>query len=233
MFPLRDNVPSRSVPVVTVALIAVNVGVFVYQAMLPERALYDLMHVYGIVPRRYVNPLWAWHVGFPGLGLSALITTQFLHGGLIHLIGNMWTLWIFGDNVEDRMGPLRFLGFYLLCGIAAGLLHILTNPGSMVPAIGASGAIAGVLGAYFLLYPMARVVCLVPIVIIPVIIELPAFVFALFWFAMQFYSGTASLAVEADAGGVAWWAHIGGFLAGMALLTRFLRPAPPQALRGA
>jgi membrane associated rhomboid family serine protease len=144
-----------------------------------------------------------------------------LHGGWLHLIGNMWVLYLFGDNVEDRMGPARYLAFYLLCGLAASLTHYAINPGSTVPTIGASGAISGVLGAYLLLFPTARVITLVPVFIIPFFFEIPAVVYLGFWFVMQLFSGTLSLAGTESSEGVAWWAHVGGFVTGMALLPVF------------
>jgi membrane associated rhomboid family serine protease len=146
---------------------------------------------------------------------------MFLHGGWLHLIGNMWVLYLFGDNVEDRMGPARYLAFYLLCGLAASLTHYAINPGSTVPTLGASGAISGVLGAYLLLFPTARVITLVPVFIIPFFFEIPAVVYLGFWFVMQLFSGTLSLAGAEPPEGVAWWAHVGGFVTGMALLPVF------------
>ena len=142
---------------------------------------------------------------------------MFLHGGWMHIIGNMWTLWIFGDNVEDRMGPLRFVCFYLLCGLAAGLVHWFTNPDSTLPTVGASGAIAGVLGAYFFLFPYARVIVLIPVLFLPFFFELPALVYLGFWALSQVLSGTLSLVGPREVGGVAWWAHVGGFMAGIVL----------------
>jgi membrane associated rhomboid family serine protease len=145
---------------------------------------------------------------------------MFLHGGWMHMIGNMWTLWIFGDNVEDRMGPIRFLFFYLSCGLAAGLVHWFTNPHSTIPTVGASGAIAGVMGAYLFLFPHSRVVVLLPILLFPFFFELPAVTYLGFWVLTQVFSGTLSLASPTDVGGVAWWAHVGGF--GVGILLQFL-----------
>lgn len=229
MFPIRDTLPSRRAPVITVALILVNIGIFIYQVTLPERHQASMAMLYGIVPARFTNPGWADDVGFPGLSLWPFVTTMFLHGGLLHLIGNMWTLWIFGDNVEDRMGSTRFLVFYLLCGIAAGITHLVTNPFSRIPAIGASGAIAGVLGAYFILFPLARVVVLIPVLFYPLLVEVPAILFGGVWFLLQVMSGTAALGRPESGGGIAWWAHIGGFAAGALLYRRFLK-YPPLAL---
>jgi len=155
---------------------------------------------------------------------------MFLHGGWLHLIGNMWFLWIFGDNIEDRLGHLRYLVFYLVCGLGAGLAHTLFNLSSAIPTIGASGAVAGVLGGYLLLYPHARVLTLLPWFFA---LELPAYVVLALWFVIQLFSGTASLgARDASAGGVAWWAHIGGFLLGLALVKLFAQKSPRVTYRG-
>lgn len=223
MFPLRDNVPAHRPPVMTIAIIAVNTLVFLFQLSLGPEATQTLFYHYGLVPARLTNPVWAAQLGM-GFSLVPFLTTQFLHGGLLHLVGNMWMLWIFGDNVEDRLGSGRYLGFYLGCGGAAGLLHFLTNWSSTVPAVGASGAIAGVLGAYFLLHPHARVLTLVPVFFYPLFIEIPAAVFLGLWFLMQLFSGALSLL--GPGGGIAWWAHIGGFLAGMLWLQQFVRRHP-------
>jgi membrane associated rhomboid family serine protease len=229
MFPIRDNVPSRRLPVAMWALIGVNIFMFVFQLGLPQERLLRLVHFFGIVPKRYVHPDWAVWAGFPADDYWPFLTSMFLHGGWFHIIANMWTLWIFGDNVEDRMGPLRFLLFYLLCGIASGIIHMISTPLSTVPAIGASGAIAGVLAAYLFLYPRAQVICVVPILFFPVFFELSALVFILIWFFSQFISGSLSLMSPQEGGGIAWWAHIGGFAFG-ALTHRFFvsKPRPPD-----
>ena len=156
MFPIQDSVPSRSVPVVTRALILINAIVFFFELSLPQASVEQLFYLFGIVPARFTHPDWAAYVGFPVDSYWPFLTHQFLHGGWLHIIFNMWTLWIFGDNVEDRMGPLRFGIFYLTCGILAGVTQLLTNSDSTVPSVGASGAIAGVLGAYLLLFPTDR-----------------------------------------------------------------------------
>lgn len=223
MFPIRDSVPSRSVPVVTRALILVNVLVFLFELALPEQGVERVFYLFGIVPARFTHPDWAAAVGFPVDHYWPLLTHQFLHGGWLHLISNMWALWIFGDNVEDRMGRLRFAVFYLACGVVAGLTQLLTNPGSTVPSVGASGAIAGVLGAYLLLFPTARVVVLVPVFFLPFFFELPAVFYLGVWFVTQLFSGTLALASPEAVGGIAWWAHVGGFLAGMVLCGLFVR----------
>jgi len=222
MIPIRDTIPSRHVPVTTWALIAINVTAFFWQLTLPAEAARNAIFLFGIVPARFTNPSWAADVGFPHSFLP-FITTMFLHGGWLHVIGNMWVLWIFGDNVEDRMGHARFLVFYVLCGILAGAAHVYFNPQSVVPTIGASGAIAGVMGAYFVLYPRAKVITLIPILFYPLFVELPAYVFLGVWFAAQLLSGTASMVAPEEAGGIAFLAHVGGFVAGVLLHWPFLR----------
>jgi membrane associated rhomboid family serine protease len=230
MIPIRDTIPSRRAPVMTWALIAVNVVVFLYELSLSPDELEQLSYLFGVVPARYTHPDWARWVGFPVDEYWPFLTSMFLHGGWLHLIGNMWTLWIFGDNVEERMGPWRYLTFYLLMGTVAGVTHLLTNANSPVPTVGASGAIAGVLGAYFLLFPTARVIVLFPILFIPFFFELPAVIYLLFWFVTNVLSGTLSGLKGTDMGGVAWWAHVGGFAAG-ALLSRLFVLARPRAPR--
>jgi len=210
MLPIRDTTPSQNYPIVTVALIVINGLVFLYQLSLgPQMA--QLFFEYGLVPARYTGS-----AGIPSISAAfyplTFVSFMFLHGGVLHLLGNMWSLWIFGDNVEDHMGSLRYLIFYLACGILSGVTHLLFNVDSKIPTIGASGAIAGVMGAYFLLYPRAKVLTLVPILIIPLFFELPAFIFLGLWLLIQFVSAAGSSGI---AGGVAWWAHIGGFVVGM------------------
>jgi hypothetical protein len=216
MIPLRDTIPAAARPVVTHAIIAVNVLVYllqVAQGPLQERFVY----FYGLVPARYFVPQIADYFS-AGEQAFALISFMFLHGGFWHLLGNMWSLLIFGDNVEGRLGPLRYAVFYLLCGLASGLSHLLIHRYSNIPTIGASGAIAGVMGAYFLLFPRARVLTLIPILFIPYFIEIPAYFFLGIWFVMQFLNAAGS---GGTAGGVAWWAHIGGFVFGMLALKLF------------
>jgi len=216
MFPIRDEIPSRRAPVVTWSIIAVCVAVYLYQLTLPELGLKRLFYLFGVVPARYSDPTWALSVGFPHAGPLPFLTSMFLHGGFFHLLSNTWSLWIFGDNVEDRMGRLRFALFYVGCGLLAGFAHWISDPTSMVPTIGASGAIAGVLGAYLRWYPNAKVLTLIPIFFYPLFVDLPAVVFLGIWFVLQLFSGAASLGA-AQAGGVAWWAHVGGFVAGFLL----------------
>lgn len=216
MIPLRDANPSRSVPFVTLALIALNCLVFLYEMALPAAGLERLVFTFGMVPAKVTA-----FPANPGIGfLDATVpflTSMFLHAGWLHLLGNMWFLWIFGDNVEDHLGHLRFLLFYLLCGLVAAIVHLVFNLHSTIPTVGASGAIAGVLGAYLLLFPGARILTLVPVFFVW-LMELPAYVILLYWFVLQLLQGTATLGASAAGGGVAWWAHVGGFLAGLALV---------------
>lgn len=219
MIPLRDSTPSGTVPVVTIAIIAVNCLVWLYEVSLGEHAQRFIVE-YGLIPLRFVNS-YKLQGGFTDNALVPLFASIFMHGGWLHVIGNMWFLWIFGDNVEDRLGHFKFLLFYLLCGIGASLIHVMFNAGSHLPTVGASGAISGVLGAYLLSYPHARVTTLLIIFIFIRIVELPAFLFLIIWFVFQFVSGTSELTAHHDTGGVAYWAHMGGFVVGIVLLWLF------------
>ena len=212
MIPIRDTIPHRRTPYVTYAIIALNAVVFLYELGLGPTALQRFFMHYGIVPARYADPRIARHFGFVEQ-VTPFFTSMFLHGGFMHILGNMWMLWIFGDNVEDWFGHAGLAAFYVFCGVASGLLHLMFNWGSPVPTVGASGAIAGVMGAYFLLYPRARVLTLVPIFFFLTFMELPAYFFLGLWFLLQFLSGTMAVAAGM-AGGIAWWAHVGGFVAG-------------------
>jgi len=217
MIPLRDTIRSRHVPVMTWLLLVANVLVFLFESSLGVNLQNRFIYTFSIVPARLLD-------GQPLFFLS-LFTSMFMHIGWFHLLSNMLTLYIFGDNVEDRMGSIPFLIFYLFSGLAAGLLQTFTSLNSIVPILGASGAIAGVLGAYMFLYPRARVVTLIFLFIIPWFVEIPALFYLAFWFISQLFSGIASFGA---AGGVAWWAHIGGFLFGLLLGRLFLlRPPPP------
>ena len=219
MIPIRDQIQSKSYPVVTRGIIGVNVLAFLYQMMQGEN-LERFIYVYGLVPARYSVPEVASHFSSVEQ-VFALFSFMFLHGGFLHILGNMWFLHIFGDNVEDRMGPIRFLLFYLLCGWASGFAHLWANWTSTVPTIGASGAIAGVMGAYLILFPKSRIITLIPIFFIPYFIEIPAVVFLGIWFLFQFFY--ASLSGPEGGGGIAWWAHIGGFVFGMIAVKLFSR----------
>jgi membrane associated rhomboid family serine protease len=222
MFPIGDSIPRRNPPITTWLLIILNSLVFLFEVGMPPETLHRLFYVFGLVPARIMHPNWPLWVGFPINAYWPLLTCMFVHGGWPHIIGNMWALWIFGDNVEDRMGPARFLFFYLLCGLAAGIVHVITNPDSTLPTVGASGAIAGVMGAYFVLFPHARVIVLVPLLFIPLFFEIPAVLFLGMWALTQFFSGTFALAAPEYVGGIAWWAHVGGFLSGVLLQFPFV-----------
>jgi membrane associated rhomboid family serine protease len=202
MIPLRDVIPSRTAPLVTVTIIALNAAAWIFELGLSRDALPVFLRVYGVVPA--------------DLRLSTLFTSMFLHGGWAHVIGNMWYLWIFGDNVEDRLGHARFLVFYLLCGLVAAIGQVVMDPTSTVPTIGASGAIAGVMGAYFVLYPRSRVLTLIPLIIFWEIVEIPAIFLLGFWFLLQLVSaGSITGSANAGGGGVAFAAHVAGFVAGL------------------
>ena len=218
MIPLRDTIRSRNYPLINWLIIATNVLVYLIELAQGER-LGSFILTYGLVPARYSVPQLADHFSFSQQAFS-LFSFMFLHGGFWHLLGNMWSLYIFGDNVEDRLGPFRYLVFYLLCGVASGLSHLFLNWHSSIPTIGASGAIAGVMGAYFILYPGAKILTLIPIFFLPLFVEIPAFVFLGLWFLFQFLSAAGT---SAQTTGVAWWAHIGGFVFGMVFLWLFLR----------
>ena len=227
MFPIRDNVRARSFPIVNIGLIAVNVLVFLFETSLDPSQLDKLINALGATPAQISL--------YRPLSFISLLTSMFLHGSWFHLISNMWALFIFGDNVEDRMGPVRYLAFYLFAGIVAGLVHtfVITEylgesaHAALLPTVGASGAIAGVLGAYLVLYPRARVITLILVIILPWFIEIPAFLYLGFWFVTQLFPGLLSLGAVGDLGGamggVAWWAHIGGFLFGMLMVRLFAR----------
>ena len=229
MIPIKDTIHSRSFPIVNWLLIIVNVLVFVLiELPLGQTQLNQLISTYGVTPNLCAAPLLKGlsTASIPGLGVLfngcaiPLITSMFLHGGWLHIIGNMWVLIIFGDNVEDRMGSLPYLFFYLICGIISGLTQAFIAPSSQLPAIGASGAIAGVLAAYVVFFPGARVVTLVPLFILGWFVNIPALVFVAIWFLIQFFSGVLALGGAAS-GGVAYWAHVGGFICGLLLVWVF------------
>src|SRR6266568_4446545 len=226
MLPIRDDIPSSRFPAVTVAIIAVNVLVFLRELQLGPQ-LEDMLVSFAIIPARYTQPEVAQLFTVPQQ-VFALFSSMFLHGGWLHLLGNMWTLWIFGDNVEDRLGRVRYLGLYLAGGFAAALLHIYTNAGSTVPTIGASGAIAGVMGAYFRFYPHARVETIIPPFFLGPVFVLPAVVFLGWWFFLQFFNGAMSLGARGQGfSGIAWWAHVGGFTFGF-VISLFARKTPER-----
>jgi len=216
MIPLRDVIPSRTTPYITVTIIVLNAIAWLFEISLQPRELNQFLYVYGVVPAQFSAP--------------TLITSMFLHGSWMHVIGNMWYLWIFGDNVEDRLGHGKFILFYLMCGIVAAFGQIAADATSTLPTIGASGAIAGVMGAYFVLYPRSRVLTLVPLIIWWEIFELPAILLLGFWFLMQLFSA-GTIAVTASShgsGGVAFMAHVAGFVFGaVSVLVLRARPAQP------
>ena len=220
MLPLRDVNPTRHFPLMTVILIAINVIVFIYELLLGPQ-LEGFVQSWAIIPYEITRGVDLPPPSIQPIYLT-LITAMFLHGGFVHIAGNMLFLWIFGNNIEDAMGSLRFLVFYLLCGLAAAFAQIAVGPNSDVPNIGASGAIAGVLGAYLLLFPRAEVQTLVFLGFFVRLVRVPALLFLGLWFVLQLFSGVAGLGMEAR-GGVAWFAHIGGFIAGLVLINLFRR----------
>jgi membrane associated rhomboid family serine protease len=205
MFPLRDTQPSYSKPVVTMVLIAVNLLLFLYEFSLDDYARNQFIAIYGLTPDNF--------------SILNIFTSMFLHGGWLHVLGNMWFLWIFGDNIEDILGHGKYLIFYLLCGVAAAITQTLMSEGSRVPMIGASGAIAGVMGAYMVKFPRSRIETLVFIFIFFTRIDVPAWLMLIYWFGVQFFSGVGSIGYsQASQGGTAFFAHIGGFLSGIVLV---------------
>jgi membrane associated rhomboid family serine protease len=217
MIPIRDTIPSKNYPIVNHCIIGINVVLYLAQ-MAQGPDLNRFVYIYGLVPARYSIPQITSYFT-TGQQFFSLLSFMFLHGGFWHLLGNMWSLYIFGNNVEDRLGPLRYIVFYLLCGITSGLSHLIFNLNSNIPTIGASGAIAGVMGAYLILHPNAKILTLIPIIFIPWFIEIPAFIFLGFWFVLQFINAAGS---HGGIGGIAWWAHIGGFIFGIIFLKIFI-----------
>ena len=221
MIPLKDNIPSSRIPLITIGLIVINVLVYLNQLMLPPRAAVRFVYLYGLIPVEISQ--WQLLVPHPVPLYGTILTSMFVHGGLFHLAGNMLYLWIFGDNVEDRLGRVRYLLFYLLSGVGAAAAQILSDPHSKIPMVGASGAISGVLGAYLLLYPHARVVTLVFFGWLVRVIEIRALIVLGFWIVVQLVSGL--LTWGAQVGGVAWFAHVGGFVAGLVMVIPLRRRA--------
>jgi membrane associated rhomboid family serine protease len=218
MLPLRDEFPSRGTPFINYILIAVNIVVFIWQYMVATQDP-ELAYAYALVPADFMN-------GITVIDISRVFTSMFMHGGIAHIGGNMLYLWIFGDNIEDSMGHARYLVFYLLGGVLASLAHIVTSPNSTIPTVGASGAIAAVLGAYIVLYPRARIMTLVTLGFFIRLTMVPAIIVLGLWFILQLFQGFLTLGM-ADMGGVAFWAHIGGFVVGMVLVKLFAT-RPPQ-----
>ncbi len=225
MIPYRDTLICRHTPWMTWTLIFLNTGVFVLTRLMPERAMHRLFQLHGLIPARYAHPDWARAAGLPTGDYTPFISNMFLHGSGWHILMNMWLLWIFGDNIEDRMGPVRFLAFYLLCGLTAGLLLVYGEGASTFPAIGASGAIAGVLGAFYFLYPYARIV--IWVLFLPIFVEVPAIAFLGIWVIIQLYQATSALIATSADIDVSWLGHLGGFIAGMLSYRWFLRRERP------
>jgi len=216
MIPIRDAIRSKTFPVVNVLIIVLNILAFLWQLSQGPH-LMEALFLYGIVPIRYSDPELSVQFSTFQQWLPFL-TSIFLHGGLLHILGNMWFLYIFGDNIEDRIGHIRYFIFYIFCGVAAGLIHLMTNWSSKIPTIGASGSISGVMGAYLLLYPRSRILTLIPIFFFFQFVEIPAFIFLGYWLLIQLFS--ASLTPN-SIGGIAWWAHIGGFMVGLIFIKIF------------
>jgi membrane associated rhomboid family serine protease len=217
MIPLKDNIPHRKTPFVTYFLIIINIAVYLFETSLPPQYLNNFFYLFGLVPARFSHPEWANFVGLHFDNYWPFFTCMFLHGSFFHLLCNMWALWLFGDNVEDKFGHLNFIIFYIISGLIASFTHYFFNIDSVVPVVGASGAIAGVMGAYFIMFPHSRILTIIPIFFFPFFIEIPAVIFLGFWFFSQLISGTFSLIASGNVTGIAWWAHIGGFVAGMIL----------------
>lgn len=218
MIPLRDKARARRLPLVTNLLIIANIYIFLQEILLgPE--LKNVIHRFAVIPSAYLYPV-TWTLSQTIANSSALVSSLFLHGGWIHLLGNMWYLWIFGDNVEDKLGHFKFLIFYILCGLIGNLAHIVANMNSNLPALGASGCISGVLGAYLLLFPRAKIVALLPVFIFWTVAEIPAFFFLCIWFLIQFMNGFFILPGSRESAAIAWWAHIGGFAGGFIIALR-------------
>ncbi|HWR37217.1 MAG TPA: rhomboid family intramembrane serine protease [Clostridia bacterium] len=230
MIPLRDDAPRINTPYITYFLLAANIIVFLFEVMLAPPVRNAFVYEFGLVPANITNLLGGVPQITPEAALLPIVTSMFLHGSWLHLIANMWALYIFGDNVEDHLGHFLYLVLYLGTGVAASLVHTAFNVNSTVPSVGASGAIAGIMGAYFVLYPAARVLTLVPFFFI-FFVWLPAWVVLGYWFVAQFLSGaaTAITATSRTTGGIAFWAHVGGFVAGVVLIR--LLPSRPRRYR--
>ena len=220
MIPYRDTIPCRYTPWMTWTLIGVNSLIFVYTSFLPEQSLYRLFNVFGLVPARYTSSEWAEWAGLSPTDYTPYVSSMFFHGSAIHLIMNMWLLWIFGDNIEDRMGSVRFLAFYVFCGLVAGALQVYFSPASIIPTIGASGAIAGVMGAFFFLYPYAQII--IWVFFLPLFVPVPAIGFVGVWVIIQLYKATTGFSIGQTYTDVAWWGHLGGFIAGLLTYRLFL-----------
>ena len=225
MIPIRDTIRSKTFPIINWLIIGANALVFLFELSLSPQSLEQFISAFGIIPEQ-LNILQPWVMVANPLPLVTLLTHMFLHGGWVHFLSNMWILYIFGDNVEARLGHFRYIIFYILGGVIAGLTQVLIAPNSSIPSIGASGAIAAVLGAYLVLFPHARVVSLVPIFFFFWFVDIPAIFYLGFWFISQLFSGIMSLPTAGAVGGVAWWAHIGGFIYGVFIHKLFVKRTP-------
>jgi membrane associated rhomboid family serine protease len=223
MIPLKDTIRHRGFPAVTLVIIVLNAVVFLYEISIPKDLLLRFFYLFGLVPARYSYPRWAIIHGLSFDDYLSFVTAMFIHGGWLHIIGNMWFLYLFGSSVEDRLGHLRFSLFYFLAGVTASVVYYLLDIHSRIPEFGASGAIAGVMGAYVLLFPKAKILTFILILFIPLLVEFSAFIYLGYWFLLQFVSGALTFRSSPAGGGVAWWAHVGGFLAGIAFLPIFRR----------
>ena len=229
MIPIRDTIPCFSRPLVTWSLMAINISLFIALLFIPDAEQILFLYKYGMVGARYTYPDWGARVGLLDDSYLSFLTSMFLHGGWGHLVMNMLFLWIFADNIEDVMGRFRFIIFYLLCGLLAVLLQYFYNPSSTLPMVGASGAIAGVMGAYFILYPYARIVLWLPLFLLPIFFEVPAVAFLGLWVIFQIYEASTAIMTQEDIySTVAWWAHLGGFIAGVMLHPFFLKKDYPD-----
>ncbi len=222
MIPIRDNIVCKTTPYVSWGIMAVCIVIFIAMKMMPDELQRQLIYLYGMVPIRYSNPDWATSFGLPPDGYFSFLSSLFLHGGWLHIIINMWFIWIFANNIEDRMGHGRFLVFYLLCGLFATFVQWYFDPSMTIPVVGASGAIAGILGAYFFISPYARVVIWFPFLFLPLFFELPAIAFLGFWVIIQIQNATTAMMFDSVTADVAWWAHLGGFIAGAFLHPLFI-----------
>ena len=220
MIPIKDTIPHIGIPWITWVIILLNGIIFIYEISIPKDILEEFFYLFGLVPARYSYPQWALIHGLSPSDYLPFLTNMFLHAGWLHIIGNMWFLHLFGSSVEDRMGHIRFLTFYILTGLAANIIFYILDIHSKIPEFGASGAIAGVMGAYIVMFPRAQILTLIPIFLFPLFVNLSALFYIGFWFLIQLLSGTLSFTSQ-NTGGVAWWAHVGGFIAGMILLPLF------------
>lgn len=227
MIPIRDTAPCNITPIVSWAIMAICIAVFLLMQLLPVETQRYIVYLYGMVPIRYSDPQWAYSFGLPPDGYLSFLTSLFIHGGWVHIIINMLFMWIFADNIEDIMGHYRFLAFYLTCGLLATYVQWHFDPSMAIPVVGASGAIAGVLGAYFFQFPYARVIIMIPILFFPLLFEIPAIAFLGLWVIMQLHKATTAAIFSGATVDVAWWAHLGGFVAGAFLHPLFLKKEQP------